>query len=78
MADRPRPRRRSAVGWISIVLSSVIIAGAADVLVVQARRIGGLRDLVLAVLQDRRDRGVGARAENQRPRAQAASTRSAP
>jgi len=45
----------------------MIIAGATDVLVLQARRISRLGDQVLAVLQDRRDRSVGARAEHQRP-----------
>ncbi len=68
MADRPRPRRRSAVGWVSIVLSLMIVAGTADVLVQQAGCLGRVGGPVLAVLQNGGDRGVGARAGRQRPR----------
>jgi len=45
----------------------MIVAGTADVLVQQAGRLGRVIRLVPAVLQDGGDRGVGARAERQRP-----------
>ena len=44
----------------------MVVAGAADILVQQAGRLGGAGRLVLAVPQDGGDRGVGARAERER------------
>jgi len=45
----------------------MVVAGTADVLVQQAGRLGRAGRLVPSVLQDGGDRGVGARAECQRP-----------
>src|SRR3954451_18323537 len=49
----------------------MVVAGPADVLVLQSRRITASSPLLLSILQDRRHRGVGAGAERQGPGARA-------
>src|SRR5215467_15130124 len=68
MAVRPSARKRSTVGGpASHLLGSVVVAGAANVLVDQQRRFGaGGRGAFAAVLQNGGDRGVGSRAKHQR------------
>src|SRR5438445_12259110 len=63
---RAREGARRSGGSASDLLS-MVIAGAADVLVDQERRLrGGGRGMLSAVLQDRGDRAVGAGTEHQR------------
>src|SRR6185312_2651942 len=63
---RPSSRRRSVVGWVSIRSSSMVVAAAADVAVLDGQLVGhgfGAIGPVQAVAQDRLHRAVGAGAD---------------
>src|SRR5271165_5094254 len=69
--SRPVRGRANARPWGGSAWDflSMIIAGPADVLVEQAGRIAGSGLVLLSILQDCRDRAVGAGAQRQRLRA---------
>src|SRR3954447_10638031 len=70
---RPGRGRAGARPWGGSAwdLLSMVVAGAADVLVQHSRRITASSLLLLSILQDRRHRAVGAGAKRQGPGARA-------
>ena len=66
MPMRPSSRSRSLVGWVSIGVSSVVVAAAADVAVPDGRLVGRrfrARQTVEAAAQDRLHRAAGGGAD---------------